>query len=218
MGAPQSQLLKRDLFGEVRLEPHDRGRVIRRDTRQARWWLRAVARWLARREARALAVLDAVEAVPGLVGWDGEVLDREWIEGQPMQAARPSDPRYFTAALHLLRRLHREGVVHNDTAKEPNWLVRDDGSPALIDFQVAMCTRRRGPLFRLLAREDLRHLLKHKRTYAAGSLTARQQAMLDTPAWPSRWWQASGKRVYLWFTRRVLGWADREGAADRQQG
>ena len=42
--------------------------------------------------------------------------------------------------------------------------------------------------------------------------------MLDTPAWTSRWWQATGKRVYLWFTRRILGWADREGATDRQQG
>jgi hypothetical protein len=27
----------------------------------------------------------------------------------------------------------------------------------------------------------------------------------------------SGKRVYLLVTRRWLGWADREGAGDRQQ-
>ena len=217
MGGPDTQLLKRDLFGEVRLERSNGVDVIRRDTRQARWWLRAVARWLARREARALALLDTIDAVPAVVSFDGRVLDREWIGGQPMQVARPTGRRYFTDALRLLRRLHRAGVVHNDTAKEPNWLVREDGSPALIDFQVALCAPRRGPLFRLLAREDLRHLLKHKRTYAPEALTRRQQAMLDTPAWTSRWWQATGKRVYLWFTRRILGWADREGAADRQQ-
>ena len=217
MADPETTLLKRDLFGEVRLEHGGESEVIRRDTRQARWWLRAVARWLARREARALERLDAMDDVPAVVSWDGHVLDREWIAGQPMQVARPTDRRYFTEALHLLRRLHRNGVVHNDTAKEPNWLVRSDGSPALIDFQVAMCAPRRGRLFRLLAREDLRHLLKHKRTYAPEALTRRQRAILDTPAWTSRWWHASGKRVYLWFTRRVLGWADREGATDRQQ-
>jgi len=27
---------------------------------------------------------------------------------------------------------------------------------------------------------------------------------------------ATGKRAYLFITRRLLGWADREGAGDRQ--
>jgi serine/threonine protein kinase len=114
-----------------------------------------------------------------------------------------------------LRRLHRAGVVHNDLAKEPNWLVDDAGRPALVDFQLASVSRRRGPLFRLLAREDLRHFLKHKRTYLPEALTARERRILATPAWTSRIWMASGKRLYLLVTRRWLGWADREGAGDR---
>ncbi len=72
---------------------------------------------------------------------------REWIEGAPMQQARPRDPRYYREALRLLRALHARGIVHNDLAKEPNWLVTPEGLPALVDFQLAMYSPRRGRLF-----------------------------------------------------------------------
>ncbi|MDH3588929.1 MAG: serine/threonine protein kinase [Gammaproteobacteria bacterium] len=212
------QLLKRDLLGEIWLTQDSGHRLVRRCTDPARWWLRPLARRLAAREARALAALDEIVEIPGLEKWDGSELDREWLAGQPMQVARPRDRRYYRDALRLLRRMHRGGVVHNDSAKEPNWLVLPDGSPALIDFQVAMYFRRRGKIFRTLAREDVRHLLKHKRTYLPQALTARQRQVLATPALSARLWRISGKQVYLWFTRGVLGWSDREGADDRRPG
>ena len=31
----------------------------------------------------------------------------------------------------------------------------------------------------------------------------------------SRTWMATGKPAYLFVTRRLLGWSDREGAGDR---
>ncbi|MBV6418304.1 MAG: hypothetical protein CMLOHMNK_03122 [Steroidobacteraceae bacterium] len=133
-----------------------------------------------------------------------------------MQRARPTDPAYYRAALRLLRRVHARRVVHNDLAKEPNWLVTEAGAPALVDFQLAWTARRRGRLFRALAHDDLRHLLKHKRTYLAARLTARQRRMLATPSVLSRLWMRTGKRLYLFITRRVLHWADREGAGDRR--
>src|SRR3546814_17659449 len=71
-------------------------------------------------------------------------------------------PMYYRDGLRLLARLHRRVIVHNDLAKEPNWLVCADGRPALVDFQIAWTRGRRGRLFRLLAREDLRHMLKHR--------------------------------------------------------
>lgn len=213
---PSSELLKRDLLGEVWLVTSDGQQFIRRDTRRARRWLRPTARWLAGREAEALALLTNIAVVPSLLNWDGAVLDRQWLAGQPMQNAKPCDRTYYRDALRILRRIHREGVVHNDTAKEPNWLVLSDGTPGLIDFQIAMCFRGRGRLFRMLAREDLRHLLKHKRTYLPEALTSSQLRILATPAISARLWQASGKKVYLWLTRRVLGWSDREGANDRR--
>jgi hypothetical protein len=211
--------LKRDLFGTVdlvALPAADGGLAVRRDTRTARWWTRPIARWLAGREARSLAAAAGLPDVPRLLAWDDGVLLRSWLPGRPMQEARPRDPAYFREALRLVRRLHRAGVVHNDLAKEPNWLVRDDGRPALIDFQLAWAPRRRGRLFRGLAREDLRHLLKHKRYYCAERLSARQRAILARPGPLSRVWMRLGKPVYLFVTRRIFGWSDREGANDRR--
>ena len=211
--------LKRDLFGTVdlvALPAPGGGLAVRRDTRRARWWTRPLARWLAGREARSLAAAAGLPDVPRLLAWSDGILLRSWLPGRPMQEARPRDPAYFREALRLVCRLHRAGVVHNDLAKEPNWLVRDDGRPALIDFQLAWAPRRRGRLFRALAREDLRHLLKHKRYYCAERLTARQRAILARPGPLSRVWMRFGKPVYLFVTRRIFGWSDREGANDRR--
>jgi RIO-like serine/threonine protein kinase len=208
--------LKSDLFGTVwRGEAGDREFVLR-DTGGARWWSAWLARALCRREARALARLDGLPGTPRLLGADRRTLRREWIEGRPMQLAQPQDPAYFRAARALLARLHRRGIAHNDLAKEPNWLVTEDGRPALVDFQLALVAPRRGRLFRILGREDIRHLLKHKRSYCPERLTARELQILATPSPVSRAWMATGKPAYLFVTRRLLGWSDREGAGDRK--
>ena len=145
--------------------------AVRRDPARARWWTRPLALWLARRENRALGALPPMDAVPQLIRLSDGSQARSWQPGVPMHEARPRDPAYFRAAFRLVCRLHRAGVVHNDLAKEANWLVREDGSPALIDFQLAWAPRRRGRLFRSLGREDIRHMLKHKRYYCAEHLS-----------------------------------------------
>ena len=132
-----------------------------------------------------------------------------------MHEARPQSSAYFREALKLLRRLHRGGIVHNDLAKEPNWLCLPDGRPGIVDFQLAWVSTRRGRMFRALAREDLRHLMKHKRTYLPGGLTKRQRALLASPSGFTRVWRTLVKPPYLFFTRRILGWAEREGPAER---
>lgn len=211
--------LKSDLFGTVERVEQRRGKetllLVRRDTRAARWWLRWLARRLARREARALRALAGTRGVPALHDFERGVLLREWIDGEPMHRAQPRDPAYFRAASKLLHRLHRARVAHNDLAKETNWLVTPDCEPALVDFQLALISRRRGRLFRMLARDDIRHLLKHKRTYCPERLTRRERAILARPSPLARAWMATGKKVYLFVTRKLLGWADREGAGDR---
>ncbi len=211
-----SVLLKSDLFGHVVKVTRDDRTFIRRDIRSAPFWTRGIARWLMSREARALAAISDLERVPELLHNDRDTLERSFLDGQPMQLARPENAvAYFRDAKRLLRSLHRAGVVHNDLAKEPNLLVMPDGRAAFIDFQLAFCFRKRSGLFRLLAREDLRHLLKHKRYYCAEALTAREKAILQTPSLPSRLYMRTVKPVYLFVTRRLLGWSDREGAGDR---
>lgn len=209
--------LKQDLFGRVLLQ-HDseRGAVVVRELVESRLWLRWLARHLARREVRALRRLEGLARIPRVLATDRHRTLRSWIEGEPMQLARPTDPVYFREALRLLRQLHARGVVHNDLAKEPNWLVTPTGEPALVDFQLALCRDRSTRLFRILAHDDLRHLLKHKRTYLPQRLTARQKRILATPSIVTRIWMGTGKRLYRFITRRVLHWSDREGAGDRQ--
>ncbi len=174
-----------------------------------------------RREHRALCRLalgTGIDGVPRVLDAAPTELTRSWIEATPMQLAKPREAAYFRAAMRLVRRLHAANVIHNDLAKETNWLVTPDGRPALVDFQLAMTLSNRGALARALGHDDIRHLLKHKRSYLPERLTARERRILATPSLLSRVWMASGKQVYLFVTRRILRWRDREGAGDRQRG
>lgn len=133
-----------------------------------------------------------------------------------MFAARPQTRAYFRSALRLVRRIHARGVAHNDLAKEANWLCLADGSAGILDFQIAIVPSARGRFFRLLAREDLRHLCKHKQHYLPNTLTARERRLLATPSAIARAWRALVKPVYRVFTRGVLGWRDRRGPEERE--
>jgi RIO-like serine/threonine protein kinase len=203
--------LKRDHFGSIARVEDEAGVRIRRDTRTAAFGLRWFARWVAGHEARALRALDGLPGVPRLLHWDGARLERSYIAGMPMHEAGPRDVAYFHAARKLLLAMHRRGVAHNDLAKEPNWLVTPDGRPALVDFQLGWTSPRHGALFRLLAREDLRHLLKHKRHYLPHALTPIERRVLARRSWIARAWSATGKRAYTFVTRRLLRYADNEG-------
>jgi RIO-like serine/threonine protein kinase len=211
----EKELLKKDLFGEVWVLAGQGASSVLRDTRPARWWLGWLARILLRREARALAALRDIDGVPRLGKCDRHALTRTFLPGRPLYEAKPGSSEYFAAAARLLRQIHRAGVVHNDLAKEPNILVCEDGTPAFIDFQLAGVSKNRKRLFRIAAREDIRHLLKHKRTYRADLLTAREKSILKSPALLSRVFMMTVKPLYLLVTRRLLGWSDREGAAER---
>ena len=211
----ESRLLKKGLFGEVRLETVDGRPQIVRDATSATLPLRWLAQALMRREARALAALDGLDGIPDLLRADRRRLVREYLEGAPVHHAKPAGSTYFRCALRRLRLLHARNVVHNDLAKEPNMLVTRAGQPAFVDFQMAWHAPGRGRLFRTLGYDDIRHLLKHKRTYCAQHLTNRQRRIPAAPSLPSRLWMRIVKPPYLFITRRLLGWADREGASDR---
>ncbi len=210
-----SNLLKKDIFGEIRLVTDNDVEVIVRDISTAKPWIRWLARSLMKREATALAALSDVNGVPKLNRFDRNTLTRSFICGVPMHVARPTDHRFYVAAAQLLRQMHCADVVHNDLAKEPNVVVDSTGNPAFLDFQLAWFGPSRTRLFRVLGREDVRHLLKHKRTYCAEHLTRREQSILAHPSILSRLWMITVKPLYLFITRNLMGWSDREGAGDR---
>ena len=64
---------------------------------------------------------------------------------------------------------------------------------------------------RLLTREDLRHLLKHKRMYCRESLTPVEKRVLKRHSWVRDLWFRTGKPVYRVVTRKILHWEDSEG-------
>ena len=209
---------KRDIFSETisgQLEDVSDFPVVLRKLDTVPIYAKPVAWALARREIRALRAVQGIDGCPLLVRVDRTGLLRSWTKGTPLQLAQPADPAWFRDAKRLLRQMRRAGVTHNDIAKPQNWLMTPDGRAAVIDFQLASVHRRRGKLFRVMAREDLRHLLKQKRAYAPHLLTASEHRMLTRKALPARLWMATGKRLYNFITRRVMDWSDGEGTEDR---
>lgn len=191
--------------------------AVRRDIGYSRWWTRLLANFLANRERRALRRLIGVADTPDLLFENRRYIIRSWIAGEPMEVAQPRDPGWFSAARLLLIRLHRRGIAHNDLAKQQNWLITPDNRPALIDFQLATVKRRRTRWFLTLAREDLRHLLKHKRMYCPDALTASEKRMLATPSVISRVWRRTWKPAYNFVTRKIFRWSDGEGQGEISQ-
>jgi RIO-like serine/threonine protein kinase len=216
-GWQRERVLKEDFFSRVEIgrwpERWGDALVVMRDVGAAVWWIKPLAHPMIRKEVRALRRLTEAgyPHAPHLLHWDGRYLCRSWHEGQALKTAQVRDPNFYRAAFHILRRLHRLGIAHNDLAKEPNWLVTADGRPLLIDFQLAKVSRRRGWFFRRMAREDLRYLLKHKRKYCPEAMTAREKRIVSTPGIFSRVWRKTGKKVYNFVTRKILGWEDAEG-------
>lgn len=206
------QILKTDSFGQVALMQDKAGMFVRRDLAHVPLWLRLPAWFLARREARGLKQAMGIDAVPQLLNWDGRRLDRSYLEGAAMYQHPPKgNLAYFRLARRRLQALHRCGLAHNDLAKEANWLVLADGSPGIIDFQLAICGSPRSRWIRLLAREDLRHLLKHKRTYCPDAITPVERRLLKRRSWVRDLWFRTGKPIYRFVTRKILKWEDNEG-------
>jgi RIO-like serine/threonine protein kinase len=206
-------VLKHDALGRI---VHDTQRhCVVRDTSVVAPWIRRFARWLAAREARILGLLAGGVACPRLLEDSRDQVVRSFLPGAPLYDATFDAREYFRDALRQLRCLHARGVAHNDLAKEANWICMPGNRAGIVDFQIAMSFARRSRVFRTLAREDLRHLLKHKEHYAKELLTRRQRAILAQPQWTTRAWRLCYKPMYRFLTRRILGWQDRNSAIER---
>ena len=213
-------LLKRDVFstverGRFRSGDADVDAVLRR-LDQVPWWSFLLAYHLFSRERRALALARNLRVGPDLLWAGRRALVRGFINGVALHLAKPvGDVAYFRSAKEALHKLHRAGICHNDLAKEQNWLRGHDGRAYVTDFQLAACFKTRSRLFRIAAYEDLRHLLKHKRTYAPEALTPKERKILARKSLPARVWLMTGKKVYRAITRGVFNFTDREGGGRR---
>jgi len=222
-GEPQVvRELKRDELGRVELLDGPCGLLVRRVASGGRLpFSGAVARALAARERRALARLEGVRGVPrlaeradyarapaldGSVPHEGQVLLRTWIEGRPLWAADELARDFFERLAELVGELHARGVCHNDLHKEPNVLVASDGTPAVVDFQLASVHPRRGRGFEVRCAEDRRHVEKHARRYrvATGIESAARAERGPRRSLTARLWMRCGKPLYNRFVRGFL--------------
>jgi hypothetical protein len=228
------QVLKRDAFGRVELLVDAHGeRFVRRVACGSKiplsCWL---ARRLLMRERCALRALEGLGGVPRLVerdeliampGADGriprarDVLVRSWIDGAALRDARELPEDFFEELDHLLLELHARGVCHNDLHKEPNVIVAADGWPCLVDFQLASVHARRTRAFESRAREDLRHVEKHRARYTRFGRGPRGEKLTgrgtgSRRSWIAAAWRRFGKPVYNLITRGILHTEDGERA------
>jgi hypothetical protein len=213
-------LLKRDVFSTVERGrfKSDTGEVdaVLRRLDSVPVWSYLLARHLFARERYALTLARDLDVGPKLLWGGRQALVRGFIDGVALQMAKPhGDLGYFRSAKRALRKLHRAGICHNDLAKEQNWLRGSDGQAYLTDFQLAACFKTRSRLFRIAAYEDLRHLLKHKRSYAPAALTPMERKILARKSVVASVWLMTGKKVYQAITRGLFNFTDREGGGRR---
>src|SRR3954468_14198273 len=214
-------LLKRDVFstverGRFRSDAGEVDAVLRR-LDEVPWWSSLLARHLFARERRALALAGDLDVGPKLLWAGRQALVRGFIDGVALHLAKPrGDAAYFRSARQALHRLHRARICHNDLAKEQNWLRGVDGLAYVTDFQLAVCFKSRSRLFRIAAYEDLRHLLKHKRSYVPQALTPKERSILAKKSAVARIWLMTGKKVYRAITRGLFNFTDREGGGRRR--
>lgn len=216
-----SRCLKQDVFGRIELVLRDDGPVVRRVACGCSLpGTHLAARRLARREQRALERLRHLEGVPHPLGCDGpDRFYRSYIDGVPLYEARELAASYWSELLALVESAHAAGVAHNDLAKEANILVTPDRRPALVDFQIAATSAVRGrgarsSLFRLLCREDLRHVLKHKALHRPDLVTEAERRALAAKSLPVRLWSATLMKPYQRLIYR-LGWERPDGPRGR---
>jgi hypothetical protein len=217
-GFIQDTVFKRDVFSETvtgHFADQPEMRIVRRIVSAAPWWSKPAAWVLALREIKALKSVKGIAGAPDLLMTDRDGLYRTWTDGAPLHLSRPANAAFYRDARRILRDMRRRRVTHNDLAKPQNWLMTPDGRAAVIDFQLASVHRRKNWRFRLMAYEDLRHLLKQKRSFAPALLTAKERKILATKSLPARIWLKTVKPVYNFVTRSLFHWSDGEGTGDR---
>ena len=98
------------------------------------------------RERKNLSRLAGVEGVPQRVfRIDAMALAIEYVPGDKISHLVRDSGDIPVALLEqmeaLMNRVHAAGMLHLDARGMGNWIVRPEGTPALIDFQTALGTR-----------------------------------------------------------------------------
>lgn len=158
--------------------------VVLKMGRTVRFWgfpLKWLGKWVCRRETRFYRKLQDLPNVPKLVGLVGETgFVHQYVQGRPLSKDHPVPDGFFAQLQELVAELHRRRIAYVDTNKPENILLGDDGKPHLIDFQISWDHRL---LLRHFQREDLYHVLKHKRRLRRDEMTEEELRRAEHKSW-----------------------------------
>jgi serine/threonine protein kinase len=168
----------------------------------------------------ALAELRSLPTTRGFTPRPSDVFLRPFADGLPLHRATALPQNFFQLLEDAARELHAVGVCHNDLHKEQNIVVGTDGRPVLIDFQLATLHPGRptsgleGRWFVARCRDDLRHIQKHRRRYTRDGRGPEEEQVPDKARIKRTGiplvWMKTGKPLYNFVTRKVLGVRDGE--------
>jgi len=151
--------------------------------------LETVGRWLVSREEAMYARLGGITGIPRWIDrLSSHSFAIEYIDGNPLDHYCGDDlpDDFFDRLKGIIEEIHGRGIAYVDANKKSNILVRPDGSPALIDFQISLAYRPDWmfPLRNITERvigylqsKDMYHLYKHKRRMVPELLTPGEEAV-----------------------------------------
>ncbi|MCB2156031.1 hypothetical protein KQI84_14225 [bacterium] len=206
---PGARLLK---VGESALQPdvwelhRDGNRVVWKTFRESNRAARAtLCRWLARREARNLRLLDGLPRTPRLLGMpEPWTIEMTWLDAEPVAESKTGhgiDGDWFDELESMLAEIHRRGMNHGDLRRKNMMKERTSGQPCLVDVAQSMVAKG-GSLFdRLIMRQaqqvDRVTFLKLKAWYLGPDvLTAEEKAEFAAAPWHLRVGQFLKKKIY----------------------
>lgn len=205
--------LKIDMFGVVSLAIYNNQKVIVRDLKIKNKLYQIIARILNKNEVKILKKLHNINSqnFPKLIKSTKDYTIRSYISGTPVnQYPEKLNATYFNKALNLIETMHEEGIVHNDLEKSANWIVMDNGEPALIDFQLAKHFSKKTKLFKILKNTEIRHIIKSKKKFCNSPLSPDEFKILENRGSVHKFFRKFIKPLYNFITRKILNYSDRK--------
>jgi RIO-like serine/threonine protein kinase len=201
-------LLKRGRLARTEIVTF-RGRKAVRKTLSMIWQIPLFSpqfeRWVIWREYRQLKRAEGIPGVPRILARPApNVYLREYIEGVALPFAPDPPLAFFRQLQETVRQLHERGIVHNDLHKQANVIVKPDGTPGLLDFQLAGSLPKDSALFRLLVRFDDYHVVKNMKRRTGCELTPAEQELFDSTRALRRLMKATLKKSMNTLTRKIF--------------
>ena len=213
-------VFKHDFFACTALyTAHDSSKIIVKFNRTSDFIgfpLKWLGIWLCQNELKILNLIHDIEDTPYLIARVGHTgFAYRFIEGDVL-AIRPQLPDTFFDDLEILvSKLHSRNIVYLDMNKRGNIILGDDGKPKLVDFQISQYINWVWPvkplgslLLKMLIKEDIYHIRKHKRRLAKHLMTPAQIAASRRVSLPVRIHRfltrplTRARRAFLYFLHK----------------